>query len=165
LRRSAHSLKRGFSLIELSVVVAVTLVIAAVAAVRFNKQTLAAKHRATLASYLAVEKAAELYRADWQSLPPDKYFGQEPPGMSAYLNSSFWTSKPPIGGTWDWNNNWGLANSEAYWGVSGPNISIHQNPVPLSGWLAFDKAADDNSLSTGKFSRINTYHLCYTLNP
>ena len=147
------------------VVIALSTVLVAIAVPRFSRQTQLSTFRSTYASYLAVEKAAALYCADWAALPGDASTGLQPPGFGPYMRPGFWSTAPAIGGAWDWNNTWGTANAASYWTVDGPNVSVAHTPAPTARWTAFDQAVDNGVLTSGFLKRSNSNFLIMKVAP
>jgi len=156
---------RGFSLIELVIVVIVIAIIVAVAAPRLSNAAQRSLNASVLATFGTIENAAEMYRAVNGTLPPDYINGSRHAAFESYVDTSIFLKPTLFGGWWDWNNVIGRPDSAALWTTAGPNVSIMLNPAPVNRWRAFDRFADDGSLTTGKFTRANSRFLIRKVPP
>jgi prepilin-type N-terminal cleavage/methylation domain-containing protein len=149
---------RGFSLLELVFVVIVIAIIVAVAAPRLSNAAQRSRNTSVLATFGTIENAAEMYRAVNGKLPHDYGPGSTHAAFASYVDTSIFLKPTLLGGQWDWNN---VVNSSgapvSFWTTNGPNVSINLNPSPIARWTAFDRFADDGSLTTGKFTQVTTH--------
>lgn len=142
---------RGFSIIELVVVLAIIGVLTAIAAKRLGAFHSRYSTTASYSSLSAMDRAAEMYFADYQDLPPDRNQGVYPTEFGDYLSRQTFLVAPPLpGAAWDWNG-----RNRAPWSVLGANFSIWIQPRPAGLWEDFDARHDDGNLSTGTLRLLN----------
>jgi type II secretory pathway pseudopilin PulG len=136
------------------IVIVVMSVIAAIAIPRMSNAAQRSRFANTIATYNAIERAVEYYRSDFGAFPPDHWEMNDLPQLRSYIGSAVFLRPSPLGGYWDWNNKYNASGAVVNdWVVIGPNVSIVQSSPPLTLWTAFDKHADDGSLTTGRFTR------------
>ena len=165
-RRRDSLRARGFSLIELVIVVIVIAIIVAVAAPQFSNAAQRSRNASVLATFGTIENAAEMYRAVNGKLPHDYGPGSTHAAFASYVDTSIFLKPTLLGGQWDWNNVITASGSPVpTWATTGPNVSIRLSPAPVSRWTAFDRFADDGSLTTGKFTRASSNWLIRKVPP
>lgn len=142
-------MRRGFSLIELVVVVVIIGIIAAIAVPRISSATLASRLNSTQANFVMFEKQIMLYQNDWQDWPPeaDKP-GVFPDALAGYLKKADWERGPSITGVWDWPP----LSMGVFRGVS----IYDDGTADASLWKAFDQAFDDGDTSTGTYQIVGS---------
>ncbi len=153
-------LRRGFTMLELAIVLSVIALIVAIAAPRMGRAMQTGRYASTATTFNALARAAEYYRVDNGRYPPD-YFSLTPhPGFAPYVDTSIFLKPTPLGGNWDWNNRVNVSGGRVNdWDASGPNVSIVMNPPPLTLWTDFDRYADNGNLGSGTFRRERTRFL------
>ncbi|MFO0858639.1 MAG: type II secretion system protein [Phycisphaerales bacterium] len=145
------STRRGFTLIELALVVAIIGTIVAIAAARLGHSRQRYAMTSAYSSLSAMDRAAEMYLGDFQTLPSDKTQGVYPTEFALYLSKKTFGTKPPLSNAlWDWNG-----SNASPWNTSGCNFSIWINPRPTGLWEEFDRQHDDGNLSTGVLRLLN----------
>lgn len=147
-------------MLELVVVITVIGVLIAIAVPRMSRAQEASRFASTFATFNAIARAAEYYRADRGAYPPDYVQRSQHALFRPYINTRIFQSPTPIGGDWDWNNRTNVSGATVtHWTVIGPNISIVQASPPLTMWAYFDAWVDDGSLTTGVLRRERTTFL------
>lgn len=84
-----HSRERGFSLIELLIVVTIISIVAAIAQPQLHRVLLKARAADVVGDMNAVKAATLQYQADSLRWPPDRNRGIVPPGLELYLPDGF----------------------------------------------------------------------------
>lgn len=143
---------RGFTLLELAVVVAIISVVLAVCVPL-------ARHLIIQARASALENDLRVFTAAFQSYANehgdwpagDGTPGAFPDGMAAYLSSSNWQRRTPVGGNYTWDPN-SLQQGSRHRAViviaSTPDNPVTSDRVQL---LEIDQKFDDGELATGTF--------------
>jgi prepilin-type N-terminal cleavage/methylation domain-containing protein len=134
---------RGFSLIELVIVIVIIGIIAAIAIPRMSHASENARYAATHGSFATIERAVLLYHAQHRELPGDKGPGQMPDGLEDYLNPDIMSARPCIGGQWDWDGPPEVPESIG--------VSIRATPNRYEVWEAFDARIDNGDNLTGLY--------------
>lgn len=151
---------RAFTILELMIVLIVIGVIVAIAAPRMSRAAEASRFASTNATFNAILRAAEYYRAERGTYPPDYVQRSSHALFQPYMNTSVFLSPAPIGGDWDWNNRTNTSGAVVgHWTTIGPNISINVASPPLTLWQRFDASVDDGSLTNGVLRRERTTFL------
>ena len=135
---------RGFSLIELIIVVVIIAIISGFALARYSSVARRSAMNATFAQFRQIEMALHMYYIDYGDWPPNTQTGQTPVEMNRYLSGNPMSRTAPIGGRWDWN---GPGSTVIAYGI---NISLRN--VPPSNREEFDELFDDGSTTTGRFT-------------
>jgi prepilin-type N-terminal cleavage/methylation domain-containing protein len=142
--------RRGFTLLELAVVVAIISIVLAVCVPL-------ARHLIVQARASALENDLRVFTAAFQSYANehgdwpagDGTPGAFPDGMAAYLSSTNWQRRTPIGGNYTWDPNslqQGSRHRAAIVISSTPDNPVTSDRVQL---LEMDQKFDDGELSTG----------------
>lgn len=140
-------LERGFTLIELMIVVAVIAILAAVIAPKFVSFRERAKIARTAADLKQFVKGFDLYAVqnpgENRGYPNDTNLVL-PPGVEDYVNETAFTNKTPLGGNYNWDG-------PDFYNYAG--IAI-QNPDGDDALMErLDAKIDDGSLTTGEFQK------------
>jgi prepilin-type N-terminal cleavage/methylation domain-containing protein len=142
-------MRRGFSMLELVIVVVIIAIIAAIAVPRMSSAAEHSKFASTRASFTTFQKAMLLYQATYATYPAAIPAGMPPTVVHEFISESDWTTPPALGGTWIWMNS-GLGQTGI--GISNPTVT----PAVLT---AFDTQYDDGNLTGGTFQVIGTTYV------
>lgn len=139
---------RGFSLIELVIVVIIIGVLGAIAIPRMSRGTEGARVSAFIAELNNFSTVIEQYRLEHLKNPADSSTGQAPPELVEYLRDNSWEGKTPIGGHWDIEAN--------DLGAITLAVGVHfQSDVPdVDALQKIDSTIDDGNFETGIFQRL-----------
>ncbi|MBA2622324.1 MAG: type II secretion system protein [Chthoniobacterales bacterium] len=132
------------------IVVSIIALLAAIAVPGLVRARERAKKTRFVNALRVARDAFELYATEHNTYPPDDGPGVLPPGMQTYFGSKLnWTAPSPIGGQWDWDNN--------YLGITG--VSVWMTALPREEMEEVDRMIDDGNLSAGAFreSQLNRY--------
>lgn len=140
----------GFSLIELSVVVGIISIIAAIAVPLARRLIIQARSAAVendLRVYSAAFQAYANEHGDWP--PGDGTPGAFPPGMAGYLGETNWKNRTPIGGLYAWDPN--STQQGSRYRALIMIASVADNPVTSDRLQLqdLDRKFDDGELTTG----------------
>lgn len=148
-RADSSRTRPGFSLVELTVVIVVIGVLAAVAASRFSNYDRRADQAAFINDLRIFRQAAEIYHDQTGRWLEDSSSGHLPQDWDPYVDSARWTCVTPIGGCWDFEYN-------SFSITSGFGVHFYRYPPrrPDSYMREIDESFDDGDLSTGIFRKI-----------
>ena len=142
MRRSEQRNARGFTLIEIMIVVIILGILAAIVIAGFGRSQSEASNGTFVSNLRAYANSFAVYNHQKGIYPPEKGPGQYPPEMAKIILPEDWTRPTPIGGQWDWDN--GQYGFVAGLSVSQPN----RTPEEM---VEIDRVIDDGNLSTGAF--------------
>ncbi len=149
-----HSNKKGFTLVEIMVVVTIIGLLASIAIPSFQqsrKSSIAAK---TASDFKRFADQFNLYALEKGTWPDDGYPTTIPAGMEEYLADSVWQKVTPLGGHWDYDYS-------AFGFTSG--VSIDSTTLGDEALTAVDALIDDGNLSTGAIIKTGGNRLSYVL--
>lgn len=142
----------GFTLVELSVVVFIISVLAALAVPALKQVHLEARSVAVVNDLRVFAGALQTYaheRGDWP--PGDGTPAAFPAGLEGYLRETSWARVTPIGGSYAWDPN-SFQQGERYRAVI-VIASVGENKVTADKQqlLDLDRRLDDGDLASGNF--------------
>jgi prepilin-type N-terminal cleavage/methylation domain-containing protein len=151
-------MRRGFTLLELTLVVIILGVIAALAVPRISDAQERSRYASTWASLRGIASAASLYQGVWQTLPGDVKEGVAPPGMASFIDQRIWVRTAPIGGKFDWNNtvlasNW---SPVPFWQGYPPSAGVARTSAESTTgarMVRMDRLLDDGNATQGSLRR------------
>jgi prepilin-type N-terminal cleavage/methylation domain-containing protein len=140
--RSVVGPARGFTLIEILIVVTLIGILMAVAVPTFVNARENSRNSVFLANLRTASGAFVNYATDNKAYPLGVADGTVPAGMESYLANFEWSKQTPIGGLWAWDRD--VNGYKAGVAVSGPTVSQRKLEE-------IDRAIDDGNLATGQF--------------
>jgi len=156
LHRPSHATRRGFTLVEIMVVVVIIGLLAALALPAFQRSQRASQNARVINDFRIFVQSFEVYNTQSGSWPPNAAAGAIPAGMSGNFKEDTWTHPTTIGGQWNWDFN----RPEFTAGVSISGFTCGDAQLK-----EIDIKIDDGNLSTGFFQKINTSRVSYIIEP
>ncbi len=89
LAKKEFIMKKGFTLIELMIVVVIIGILAAISIPKYNDVTTNAKAATVIADTRVILHAAQMFLSEEGMYPPDGYWAEIPAGMEKYLGEGF----------------------------------------------------------------------------
>jgi prepilin-type N-terminal cleavage/methylation domain-containing protein len=149
-RSISNRLRRGFTLIEILIVVVILGVLASVVIAQFTGVSDDAERTAFITSGRTFVEAAQRYQLDYGAYPNGAP-GNLPPGFGDYVTAHQFEGVTPVGGLWDTAENaFGFtAALGVFFGAGAP--SPHRDDDYMR---QIDEAVDDGDLTTGSFQKV-----------
>jgi len=146
--RSLTRLQRGFTLVEIMVVVVIIGLLAALAIPAFQRAQRASQNARVINDFRIFAQAFEVYNTQNGAWPPNAGAGVVPTGMSKDFKEDTWKAlTTAIGGRW----NWDVDRTEFKAGVSISGVTVTDEQL-----LEIDVKLDDGNLSSGTFQKLPT---------
>ena len=136
----SYQTKRGFTLVEIMIVVMIIGILAAMAGVAFKhtrERAIATRIGNDLRVFADAFQTYALERGDY---PADVGPATVPSGMEEYLNVSIFTSTTPAGGSYDWD--------KGVFGITAA-VSVMGTTIGPETILKIDEIIDDGNLGSG----------------
>ncbi len=150
IRRYGYRFKRGWTLIEMVMVIVIMAILASVAVIKINSVMEAGRISTAVSDVSIIKRALMSYFGDYIAFPSDAAAGVDPGLAPDYIDA--WPANNPWGGEYEYNygtyanfNFDGTAGNEVY-------ITINKGSSDLTSDVreGVDNLLDDGDTSTGK---------------
>jgi prepilin-type N-terminal cleavage/methylation domain len=146
--------KRGFTLVEIMVVVVIIGLLAAIAIPTVAKATEISRHTRFASDVRTFSGLLETFIFESSSYPEDSSSGEIPAGFEEYIKVSDWQMGPTIGGVYDVElDSFGITSA----------IGVHNYTISDAELARFDARYDDGSFDTGNYRVIGAKRYYYIL--
>ncbi len=154
--------RKGFTLVELMIVVVIIGILAALAVNRFRHATYKARMSGFVVCLRAFCDAAITYYNENGEYPLDTGSGALPSFVNS-IDQDLWNEGPNIGGVWDVELNDNGVTSAVGVHFYGPNKDTPFNDPEMMKMA--DRAIDDGDLHSGHFQRLASDRYYYIIEP
>ncbi|MEM9065790.1 MAG: prepilin-type N-terminal cleavage/methylation domain-containing protein [Planctomycetota bacterium] len=151
-RRVPGIVKRGFTLVEILIVVVILGILAAIVVPQFASASDDARVSAFATSILSMDRAIRLYQGKYAEYPGDPSSGDLPAGLDEFIAAEDYENGTPLGGVWDIEVEYGgITGTRCLVGAAEGAIAIDDDLM-----LRVDAVIDDGVDSTGAFQQSGT---------
>lgn len=144
----------GFTLVEIMIVVVIIGILATLGLPAFRQVRMNSQNARFYQDVRVFASAAEMYMLETGADPwSSAAFGDPGSGtistdMQEYIKISDFTAQTPIGGSYDFDNEYQNASSIYFFGVGSDGITVDDDQI-----LKLDQDHDDGNLGTGNLVR------------
>jgi prepilin-type N-terminal cleavage/methylation domain-containing protein len=155
MQRRPFSSRRGFTLVEIMIVVLIVSVLCTVAVPVFARVKAKAKTSAIVNDFRVFAGAFAAYAHERGAWPADAAAGALPPEMAGRIDSDAWSRKTPMGGQYNWENNQMHFGTRYQGCIVISATAASPLPLDVDTLLEIDRSIDDGNLLNGNF-RVGT---------
>jgi len=148
--------RRGFTLVEIMVVVVIIGLLAALAIPAFQRVRRRSQNSTTVNDFRVFAQAFETFSTQNGTWPVNLGPGVLPPAMIGAIKGDVWTAPTPIGGQWNWDD--ALSGFSFTAGISISNFTCTDAQLQ-----EIDAMIDDGNLGTGNFQKVSGNRVTYIL--
>jgi prepilin-type N-terminal cleavage/methylation domain-containing protein len=146
------SARRGFTLVEILIVVVILGILAAIVVPQFSNATTPARHSVFANDLTGMSRALQIYMVETENAIPDGASGTLHADLVDHLRAGKFEKPTPLGGVYD---------TEEPGGDAGPTggVGVHFNNGDYPGddvLLEIDALIDDGDLTTGMCQKFGT---------
>jgi prepilin-type N-terminal cleavage/methylation domain-containing protein len=145
--RRPTSIRRGFTLVEIMVVVVIIGLLAALALPGFQRVKRSAASKRYINDARQIRDGAERYAMENGNFPPNGIGGLHASLQGYIPDSVFRSTTTPLGGVWDWDY-----QQDGF----TASISVYLYTVDDTQLRDIDRTIDDGDLTTGLFRKIGS---------
>ena len=154
--RFSHVPPRGFTLVEIMIVVVIIGLLAALAIPAFQRVQRASKNARVVNDFRVFAQSFEVYNTQngfWPNNTGAGNIPSAPVSMAGDFKTSVWQAPTSIGGRWNWDNT--LSPTSGFAGISISDAvgnPISANDAQLA---EIDAKIDDGDITTGRLRRTS----------
>jgi prepilin-type N-terminal cleavage/methylation domain-containing protein len=142
---------RGFSIVELAVVVSIMSMIGSIAMPTFQRLTLNTRAAAAANDLRVFAAAFQTQAQQAGGFPPEAGIGVMPPLMRGALGDTAWLRVTPVKGYYDWDYNRSHRGTRYRAAIGIRTKGANRVSNDQRQLVAIDRKLDDGNLSTGNF--------------